>query len=371
MVFRWNPKTGAGIKPRALVATPELAGPTGGPMEPREIVHRAVHFQNPPRLPVIFDSLGCSDVGGVGPTPPEGVVFTGTGIDPWGCRWQQPDSVYNMGQVRGHPITDLAQVDAHPVPDYSQDLWWRDAEQKLAPHEAAGREIHGGIFMVLFERMHSLCGFEPVLSGLLLERAAMETLADRIVDAHLVLVEQYRQRFGSRVHGISMTDDWGTQQAAFISLDLWMDFFAPRYRRLFDAMHAAGFDVWLHSCGRINEIIAGFIDVGVDVVNLQQPRALGIEEIGRRYRGRITFNALADIQATLPSGDPARIARDAEDLAAHWMSPAGGFVFSDYGDGAAIGTPLESKLTMYRKFSEISERLYGEPLPEPTAPAPG
>jgi hypothetical protein len=166
-----------------------------------------------------------------------------------------------------------------------------------------------------------------------------------------------------------MTDDWGTQKAAFISRDLWYDFFLPRYKRLFDLMHAGGQDVWVHSCGKVNEIIEGLIDAGCDVVNLQQPRALGIEEIGRRYRGRITFESLADIQATLPSGTRERIRDDARALAEHWMLPEGGFVLSDYGDDRAIGAGPDAKLTMYRAFSEVSKRLYGRPLPEPVIAA--
>ncbi len=339
-------------------------------MTSREIVQRAIHFQRPPRLPVVFELLGRSDTAGVGPEPPEGVVWTGTGIDPWGCRWQQSE-VANMGQVKGHPITDLRQIDRWPVPDYAQDLWWRAADAKLAAAESQQRYVTGGIFMVLFERMHSLCGFETVLMDLLAERAAMERLADRIVEVHLGLVEQFRQRFGRRVHGVSMTDDWGTQQAAFVGLGLWMDFFAPRYRRLFDAMHAAGFDVWLHSCGRVNELIERFIGVGVNVVNLQQPRALGIDDVGRRYRGRIAFSSLADIQATLPTERAELIEADAEALTAHWMTPEGGFIFCDYGDGRAIGASDRSKRIMYDKFSRVSQRLYGQPLPAPVVPTNG
>ena len=108
-------------------------------MQPREIVRRSIRFEKPPRLPVQFDGLGCSDFGGVSPEPSEGNVSTGTGIDPWGCRWEQADSVCNMGQVRGHPITDLAQIERHPMPDYSRDFWWRDAEKMLTAHEAGGR----------------------------------------------------------------------------------------------------------------------------------------------------------------------------------------------------------------------------------------
>jgi hypothetical protein len=151
-----------------------------------------------------------------------------------------------------------------------------------------------------------------------------------------------------------------------------MDFFFPRYKKIFDAMHAMGCDVWVHSCGKVNEIVEGYIRAGVDVVNLQQPRALGIEEMGERYRGRITFSSLCDIQATLPTGDRAKIEADAEALMTRWATPDGGFVFSDYGDDAAIGVPdVETKLHMYEVFSRYSERLYGEPLPEPNPPDPG
>ena len=67
----------------------------------------------------------------------------------------------------------------------------------------------------------------------------------------------------------------------------------------------------MHSCGKVNEIVEGYIQAGVNVVNLQQPRALGIREMGDRYRGRIAFESLADIQATLPTGDLARVDADA------------------------------------------------------------
>jgi hypothetical protein len=199
--------------------------------------------------------------------------------------------------------------------------------------------------------------------GLLADRANAEALADKILATQIALVHAVQNRFGARLHSIGMSDDWGTQQAAFISKELWDDFFLPRYTKLFAEIHKGGQDVWVHTCGKVNEIIAGFIMAGVDAVNLQQPRALGIEEIGRRYRGKVTFESLADIQATIPTGRRDLIEADARDLARHWMLPTGGFVLSDYGDDAAIGATPDAKRTMYRAFSAVSEELYGKPLP--------
>ena len=264
------------------------------------------------------------------------------------------------------PLPEIpADLRATRWPDYTDDSRWLDAPGALTRYESEGKYVVSGIFMVLFERMHSLHGFEDTLADLRLDRPAMERLADHIVEVHLTNVRELHRRFGDRVHGISMSDDWGTQTGAFVSQAMWFDFFLPRYKRLFDEMHRCGYDVWVHSCGKVNEIIEGYIRAGVDVVNLQQPRALGISEIGKRYRGRIAFESLSDIQVTLPTGDAGLIAADAEELIEHWAAREGGFIFSDYGDGGAIGAPPGAKLAMYRAFSRLSQRLYGQALPEP------
>lgn len=334
-------------------------------MTSREILKRAIHFERPPRLPVNFGAFGVSDMAGIPIEAPAGFEPSVEGEDEWGCVWRKTD-LANMGQVKGHPLESSADIDRMKFPDYNDDSRYAKVPDSFEKLDAEGKYIQTGIFMVLFERMHSLYGFENVLCDLLTDRPAMEALADRIVEVHLCFVDNIGRRFGDRLQGIGMSDDWGTQEAAFVSFDLWMDFFFPRYERLFDRMHHYGYDVWVHSCGKINEIVEGYIEAGVNVVNLQQPRALGIEEMGERYRGRITFESLADIQATLPTDDRAKVDADVEVLAEHWMGPEGGFIFSDYGDDAAIGvTDPGIKRHMYEKFSEASERIYGEPLPEP------
>ncbi len=340
-------------------------------MTSREIVKRAISFATPPRLPVLIGELGMCDTAYVPRLKPPSSAAQESGIDEWGCRWGHTD-VKNMGQVVGHPLEDIRGLDRHPCPDYTDDCCYLDAGEALDTIAAQGKYALAGIFMVLFERMHALHGFENTLVDLYEDRPAMEALADCIVERHVTLVKEMTRRFPGRIDGWCMTDDWGTQQAAFISIDRWMDFFFPRYKRIFDAMHEAGCDVWVHSCGKVNEIIEGYIQAGVNVVNLQQPRALGIAEIGARYRGRICFETLADIQVTLPSGRRDRVEEDAEALMTCWATPEGGLLLSDYGDNEAIGvTDSGIKRDMYDAFSQWSQRLYGNPLPPLPAPAVG
>jgi len=113
-----------------------------------------------------------------------------------------------------------------------------------------------------------------------------------------------------------------------------------------------GMHFWLHSCGRINDLIPEFIDLGIDVINLQQPRALGIEDIGNRFRGKICFESLVDIQRTLPHGTPEEIEEEARLLLEHWSTTEGGFILSDYEESAAIEASYEQKKTMFEAFKK-------------------
>jgi len=333
-------------------------------MNSREIMERAIEFKQPSRLPVIFDDFGVTDMVGIGVNPSPMTARDGYEFDEWGCGWEKHPDTPNIGMVKVHPLEDLRKLDRMAHPDWNADWHWEKLPAMLAAAERDGKYVTGALSHLLFERMCDLHGMTNVLEALLLDPPAMADLADRIMAVQFEYLENLARRAGRRVHAIGMTDDWGTQTAPLVGLDLWYRFFAPRYQAYFKRMHELGYHVWLHSCGKITDLIEGFIAVGVDVVNLQQVNTLGIPEVGRRYRGRITFWTLADIQHTLPRNDPALVDRDVAALMTHWADRRGGIVFTDYGDDASIGLPDKAiKRHMYRRFSEWSERLYGTPLP--------
>ncbi|MGQ9632448.1 MAG: uroporphyrinogen decarboxylase family protein [bacterium] len=316
-----------------------------------EVVRRAIEFKSPDRLPVRFDALGVNDV------HPVSTNAIGTGdhskrqtYDEWGCLWVRSE-VANMGQVKGHPLEDWDNIDKYSWPDPDDPGFYEGMEGRFEGSE--GKYVVTGIFMLLFERMHSLRGMENVLAELYTERKRMEYLADGIVEYDLAVIRNISSRFPGRIHGFTFTDDWGSERATFISPDMWRDFFKPRYARIFDAAHSAGWHVWMHSCGKVNGIIGDLIDIGLDVINLQQPRALGIEEIGRKFRGKICFESLCDIQHTLPFKGREEIREEAKLLLEEWATERGGFILSDYGDGEAIGVPQWKKEVMLEAFREF------------------
>jgi len=118
--------------------------------------------------------------------------------------------------------------------------------------------------------------------------------------------EFYRQHVAlwclTGVDAIVIGDDWGSQSVLLISPRQWRRLFRPLYADYFAQAHSAGKRVFFHSDGMIREIIPDLIDIGVEALN-SQLFCMDIEEIGRTFRGQLTFwgeiDFIDDIEMTI------------------------------------------------------------------------
>ena len=318
-------------------------------MKSKEIVKSAIKFQTPERMPLGFNWNGVCDYHWVGwrqiGTGDRNISRT---EDEWGCIWGRSE-VRNMGTVVGHPVDSWDKLNSYRFPDPDDPKLYDGMEAQFT-NGCEEKFITFSIFMLLFERMHSVRGFQNTLEDLYLEREKIEALADKIVEYDLRIIENIRSRFPGQIDGFGFSDDWGTETAAFISPKLFEEFFLPRYKIICDACHKAGWLVRIHSCGKINEFIELFSRAGMDCVESLQPRVLGIEEIGRKHAGKICFSASCDIQSTMPFKSDAEIEEEAKLLIDSWGTAEGGFIPADYGDNEAVGVSNEKRLHMLGSF---------------------
>ena len=320
-------------------------------MTGKERIKRAIEFSGPDRLPMEFPAVGDCDS--------EGFMWTRVikhdpngyeRYDEWGCLWRT-SNVQNIGYVAGHPLENWDNFSSYQFPDPDNPAFFEGMEER-AKNLDRNKYIKTHLQYPLFDRLQMLRGFENCMCDFYNEREKLEILADKLIDFDIKLAKNINSRFPDLIDGIRFADDLGSELNSFISIELFDEFYKPRYKKLFDVCHQFGWHVWFHSCGNVKNLVPSLIEAGVHVLNLQQPNVLGLEEFGKKFAGKVCFSTIADIQQTLPSKDPVKIINEVKSLVKYWSTSAGGLIPQGYGNGAPIGTTEEALRVMYEAFKK-------------------
>ena len=314
-------------------------------MTSREIVRRTLDFECPER---VARSFGDSDFSGgwcSAKTHSTDWKEVGGGrwerIDEWGNTWARIDPT-SKGEVVKGVLDEIADIDRYVFPDFSRFGDYAPAveERRKAPDKWQIAWLPGFAFNIA-RKMRKL---DQYLMDIVLEREAMAALHDRI-DA--LLADMIRNYAKAGADSVMFPEDWGTQTQTLVSPALWRDEFFPRFQKLCGLAHSLGLRVFMHSCGRIEAIVPGLIEAGVDALQFDQPDLHGIDNLARHQdNARITFWCPVDIQKTLQLRDESIIrAKAREMLGKLWKDGRGGFIAGYYGDNASIG--LDPKWQQY------------------------
>jgi hypothetical protein len=336
-----------------------------------EIVKRTITFDHPERVALKYPTLGDSDIVRLFLQTPRKLRADDKTPDmrvkpkrnwgekdEWGVVWENTEGEgLGLGQNVGWPVENWDEsYSAYQIPDAYEPGRFDGLEEILAISEKEEKWVQLNAQYCLFERIQQIRGFENTLIDMYTDREKFEELCDRLLEYQLGIVRQVAELGKGRIHSIDISDDWGTQEALLINPDMWREIFKPRYKILIDEMHSLGIYCDFHSCGKINDILEDFVELGVDMVNIHQPHLLGMDEVSEKYAGRIAFDVAVDIQEVLPTGDKALIEQDAKDIISKWGTPAGGVVAAEYRFLKAIGATQESfeySLEAFKKFGKL------------------
>ncbi|NLG27700.1 MAG: hypothetical protein GX557_07290, partial [Chloroflexi bacterium] len=231
-----------------------------------ERVRRALHFAAPDRMPLVFRSnRALSDIIGVGYGPPQGWVAPEPDLDEWGNRWGNIIGS-GIGQITYEPLAEPADLDRFVFPDPHAAGRFDAVERDIAAYP--GRYISAGLGLSGFTRLMALRGYLNLMCDLHLEPAFVHDMVERVFAWEAEVIEEYARR---GVHGIWLADDLGTERGTMMHPDTWREFLQPHYAAQARLVHSLGMDYLLHSCGDVWDIIPDLIDLGFDLLNLEQP----------------------------------------------------------------------------------------------------
>ncbi len=316
-------------------------------MNSREIVIRNIEFTGPARIAYGFCPPHPSDLC-MGGTTPTKLVRTARDLhaefpdfkgelwlDEWDCVWGRLDA-FSKGESLAGPIKEWSDLDNYIWPDLDNPerytavaaLWEKDTEH-----------YHLGCAMGwAFNICRYLRRFEDFLMDIASEPDEVERMLAMATD---MVCRQIDCMADAGADGVMVWEDWGTQDRTLVSPAAWRSLFRPGIARCCAAAHARGLHVWMHSCGKITDIIPDLIECGVDVLQFDQPTVHGIEYMGQEFGGKVAFWCPVDIQTTMQTGDRALIEAEARQLAHELGRHHGGFIAGEYTSWDSINVKPE------------------------------
>ena len=326
-------------------------------MNSRDVVTRTIRFQGSDRLPFDFPDPYGSDFAWVGMRPSPDDRPRNGGYDEWGALWET-FGFSQLGEVKEYPLKDWADFDKLVIPDIHAAYRWEGLEDSC---RNAGDRFILASGISIYERVHFIRGLENTWIDIHQEPQKLGELIDILVEMNLAAIQRYAD---AGANGFIFCDDWGLQNRLMISPKAWREIWKPRYARIFQAVHDAGLLTFLHSCGYIIDILEDLIEIGLDVVHMDQQENMGLTLLGDRFGGRLTFFAPVDIQQTLARGNPNEIRAYAQRMLDKLGTPGkdgyrfgGGFIPRWYSDPAGAGHSPQAVEAMCESFRELGAQI--------------
>ncbi|MBI4028585.1 MAG: methyltransferase [Verrucomicrobia bacterium] len=261
--------------------------------------------------------------------------------DEWGCVFENiQDGV--MGEVKQPILDDWSKLEDIRPPYAALDF---DIE---AINDYCARSdlfLLGGKAEP-FQRMQFLRGTESLLLDLAEQPAELQELLKIVHAFHCRELEIWSR---TRVNALFVGDDWGSQNSLLISPQLWRRLFKPLYTNYARIARNAGKKLFMHSDGFILDIYEDLIEIGVDAIN-SQLFCMNIEEIGRRFKGRIAFWGEMDRQYVLPFGTLDEVRAAVHRIVKNLYRPEGGVIAQFEMTGSA---KLENAEAVFQAWDEF------------------
>jgi uroporphyrinogen decarboxylase len=170
-------------------------------------------------------------------------------------------------------------------------------------------------------------GFEEWMMTFASEPDYVDALYGELTEAWLENLRAFHGAVGGQVQIVQVCDDFGTQNAPFLSPEMFRERLLPAYRRGLDWIHEhTSWKVLLHSDGALVPLLPLIIEMGVDILNPVQTSAAGMapERLKSEFGARLVFwGGSCDPQSTLARGTPAQVAAETKRNLAAFVPDSG------------------------------------------------
>ena len=200
-------------------------------------------------------------------------IETYGGADMFGVQWVYVPVAGGSMVQPGAPLMDDANDwrELIRIPDVNAWDWERSAKANEAWFAANRNYVEAITFLngTGFERLISFMDFEGAAMAVIDEdqvdavRELCTTILEKVYYPYLENVKKYYPS----IDKITLHDDWGSQRAPFFSLTTAREVFVPILQGFAAKCRELGLIFELHSCGKNDMVVPGYIEGGVQTWN--------------------------------------------------------------------------------------------------------
>lgn len=202
----------------------------------------------------------------------------------------------DIGNVEGCVLQEPT-LQGFEMPDPLDRRFFEDICEKLAEYGDCFRVFTIGFS--LYERAWTLRGMENLLMDFLLQPDFVRRLLRTIADYNIA---QVREALKYDIDAVRFGDDWGQQRGLQMGPRIWRQFILPELKRMYSVVKEADKYVYIHSCGKVEELFDDLIAAGLNCFNPFQPEVMDVFALMKSYKGRLSFHGGLSTQRTLPYG---------------------------------------------------------------------
>ncbi len=215
--------------------------------------------------------------------------------DPYGVRWDRRVDK-GIGVVCNQMVTPQTLAE-YRFPDPDDPLRYGGYSEVLK--DKGDRFVVAYLKFSLYERAWTLVGMENLLTAMVTDEIFVHKLLDRILAYNLRIIEN---ACSYDIDAMMFGDDWGMQTGLQMGPRLWREFIKPRIEAMYGLAKAKGKFVFIHSCGKVDELFPELIECGLDCFNPFQPEVMDVIVVKKQHGGRLSFYGGISTQRTLPYG---------------------------------------------------------------------
>jgi uroporphyrinogen decarboxylase len=245
---------------------------------------------------------------------------------------RMPHNGFYFDRLEQYPGATHPDLDQWQPPRISPETFEHYHQQAEILHKQTDKAIVAP-FGPPYELFYGLGtgGFENWMITFASEPDYVKRLYRLLVDTWIIHLKQFHGAVGDRIHVLQICDDFGTQNAPFLSPKMFRNLVVPAYKEGLDWVHAnTNWKVLLHSDGAIFPLLPDIIHMGVDCLNPVQTSAAGMDPavLKREFGEQLVFwGGSCDPQTRLTLGTPEDVIKETT-RNIEMLSPNSGYVFA-------------------------------------------